>query len=122
MEFPVFHSAHNRLALRIVATLALGGLLAACGYKGPLYLPPPEPGQPAPTGQQTPPPLHPPLLRPCHDRRFRPARPGWLAPFPLPERRAARRRRAARQPGRPVGHAAVRLFPRRAALGLGDLS
>lgn len=50
MEFPVFHSAHNRLALRIVATLALGGLLAACGYKGPLYLPPPEP-----TGQQTPP-------------------------------------------------------------------
>ncbi|CFW80936.1 Predicted small periplasmic lipoprotein [Bordetella pertussis] len=54
MEFPVFHSAHNRLALRIVATLALGGLLAACGYKGPLYLPPPEPGQPAPTGQQTP--------------------------------------------------------------------
>ena len=46
----MFHSAHNRLALRIVATLALGGLLAACGYKGPLYLPPPEPGQPAPRG------------------------------------------------------------------------
>ncbi|WP_040548773.1 LPS translocon maturation chaperone LptM [Pusillimonas noertemannii] len=28
---------------RIVASLALFPLLAACGYKGPLYMPPPPP-------------------------------------------------------------------------------
>ena len=28
---------------RIVATLALSTLLTACGYKGPLYMPPPPP-------------------------------------------------------------------------------
>jgi len=40
----VFHLARSRMVLRIVATLAATGLVAACGYKGPLYLPP-EPGQ-----------------------------------------------------------------------------
>ncbi|MDX3895047.1 LPS translocon maturation chaperone LptM [Pusillimonas sp.] len=41
---------------RIVASLAVSTLLAACGYKGPLYMPPPPPQdsltappQPAPT-------------------------------------------------------------------------
>lgn len=31
------------LRYRIVASLALLPLLAACGYKGPLYMPPPPP-------------------------------------------------------------------------------
>ena len=31
--------ACSRKALRIVATLAAAGMLAACGFKGPLYLP-----------------------------------------------------------------------------------
>ena len=31
--------AFRRTVLRIVATLALAGTVAACGYKGPLYLP-----------------------------------------------------------------------------------
>ena len=35
-----------RLLYRIVATLLAVGLLAACGYKGPLYLPPAEDGTP----------------------------------------------------------------------------
>lgn len=34
------HMATSRMALRIVAIAALAGLSAACGYKGPLYLPP----------------------------------------------------------------------------------
>jgi predicted small lipoprotein YifL len=36
------------LAPRIIASFAAFSLLAACGLKGPLYLPPPEPatGQP----------------------------------------------------------------------------
>jgi len=32
--------AHGHLVLRIVATLAAVSLIAACGFKGPLYLPP----------------------------------------------------------------------------------
>ncbi|WP_225856527.1 LPS translocon maturation chaperone LptM [Achromobacter insuavis] len=43
------------MSLRIVATLLATGMVAACGYKGPLYMPtpdgkPPRPGQ----GQRTP--------------------------------------------------------------------
>ncbi|GAB3322314.1 hypothetical protein GCM10027565_04560 [Bordetella tumulicola] len=41
------HMAHGRMVLRIVATLAAVSLIAACGFKGPLYLPP-APGQPDP--------------------------------------------------------------------------
>lgn len=45
-------SAPIRLFSRIVATLLAAGILAACGYKGPLYLPPDqedgEPRQPDP--------------------------------------------------------------------------
>ena len=40
------HLATSRMALRIVAITALAGLTAACGYKGPLYMPPP-PNAPA---------------------------------------------------------------------------
>ncbi|MBO1111342.1 lipoprotein [Bordetella petrii] len=43
----MFHLARSRMVLRIVATLAATGLVAACGYKGPLYLPP-QPGQSGP--------------------------------------------------------------------------
>jgi predicted small lipoprotein YifL len=49
--------AHRRMVLRIVATLATLSLIAACGYKGPLYLPP-EPAQRAsaqPEQPQSPP-------------------------------------------------------------------
>jgi predicted small lipoprotein YifL len=35
----VSYSAFSRTAFRIVATLASVASLAACGYKGPLYLP-----------------------------------------------------------------------------------
>lgn len=34
------HLAHSRRAFRIVATLLACGVIAACGFKGPLYLPP----------------------------------------------------------------------------------
>ena len=34
---------HRRSFARIVAMLALTGWLTGCGYKGPLYLPPPKP-------------------------------------------------------------------------------
>ncbi|MDM9559021.1 MULTISPECIES: LPS translocon maturation chaperone LptM [Bordetella] len=47
------------MALRIVATLAATGLVAACGFKGPLYLPPPEDGAPAQPEQQQPAPIPP---------------------------------------------------------------
>lgn len=40
---------------RIVASLALLSLLAACGYKGPLYMPPPEPPQDSLTKPPRPP-------------------------------------------------------------------
>jgi len=45
-EFPVFHMARSRMALRIVATLAAAGLMAACGFKGPLYMPAPDGSKP----------------------------------------------------------------------------
>ncbi|WP_409929306.1 LPS translocon maturation chaperone LptM [Bordetella genomosp. 13] len=41
-ESSVSPLACSRKALRIVATLAAAGMLAACGFKGPLYLPPQE--------------------------------------------------------------------------------
>ncbi|MCD0502367.1 LPS translocon maturation chaperone LptM [Bordetella petrii] len=41
------------MALRIVATLVATSLVAACGFKGPLYLPP-EPGQTDPAPPQLP--------------------------------------------------------------------
>lgn len=37
------HTAHAFSLTRIVAGFALLAGLAACGYKGPLYLPPPPP-------------------------------------------------------------------------------
>ncbi|AYD67271.1 hypothetical protein YH64_022920 [Achromobacter sp. LC458] len=54
----MFQLAFSRMALRIVATLVASGMVAACGYKGPLYMPtpdgkPPSRSQPAP---QIPPP------------------------------------------------------------------
>lgn len=39
---------------RIVASLALLPLLAACGYKGPLYMPPPPPEETLTTPPQAP--------------------------------------------------------------------
>ncbi len=47
----MFHLAFSRMVFRIVATLAATGMLAACGYKGPLYLPTPD-GKPPPASQQ----------------------------------------------------------------------
>ena len=38
------HKTILRIALRTAAALALAGAAAACGYKGPLYLPPGQPG------------------------------------------------------------------------------
>ncbi len=55
----MFQLARSRMALRIVATLAATGLVAACGFKGPLYLPPPEDGAPAQPEQQQPAPIPP---------------------------------------------------------------
>ncbi|AUT45243.1 hypothetical protein C2U31_04190 [Achromobacter sp. AONIH1] len=43
--------AYSRMALRIVATLVATGLVAACGYKGPLYMPTPD-GKPPSTAKQ----------------------------------------------------------------------
>lgn len=40
----MIHNIHRRSFTRIVAMLALTGWLAGCGFKGPLYLPPPKPG------------------------------------------------------------------------------
>jgi len=54
----VFQLAYSRMALRIVATLMATGIVAACGYKGPLYMPPPPEGSKAPAStQQTAPPV-----------------------------------------------------------------
>ena len=50
-EFPVSQLAYSRMALRIVATLVATGLVAACGYKGPLYMPTPD-GKPPSTAKQ----------------------------------------------------------------------
>ncbi|WP_430795377.1 LPS translocon maturation chaperone LptM [Achromobacter spanius] len=52
-EFPVFQLAFSRMALRIVATLLATGMVAACGYKGPLYMPPPPDGKAPARSQQT---------------------------------------------------------------------
>ncbi|MFY9136536.1 LPS translocon maturation chaperone LptM [Zwartia sp.] len=40
----MIHNIHRRSFASIVAMLALTGWLAGCGFKGPLYLPPPKPG------------------------------------------------------------------------------
>lgn len=55
------HLANSRMALRIVATLTVAGLVAGCGYKGPLFMPPPG-GVPqrGATIQDSPPPVLPP--------------------------------------------------------------
>jgi predicted small lipoprotein YifL len=51
----VTHNIRRRSFTRIVAMLALTGWLAGCGFKGPLYLPPPKPGAKKPaTAAQTP--------------------------------------------------------------------
>jgi predicted small lipoprotein YifL len=42
-ECAVIHNIHRRSFTSIVAMLALTGWLAGCGFKGPLYLPPPKP-------------------------------------------------------------------------------
>jgi len=52
-------AARTTLVSRIVTSLALVSALGACGYKGPLYLPPPPEAPDAsltapPTQQQTP--------------------------------------------------------------------
>jgi predicted small lipoprotein YifL len=49
----VTRKIHHRRFARIVAMLALTGWLAGCGFKGPLYLPPPKPGatKPAKTAE-----------------------------------------------------------------------
>ncbi|MEN5158227.1 lipoprotein [Achromobacter spanius] len=44
------------MALRIVATLLATGMVAACGYKGPLFMPPPPEGKAPDRTQQTRPP------------------------------------------------------------------
>ncbi|MGE8636951.1 LPS translocon maturation chaperone LptM [Achromobacter piechaudii] len=50
------------MALRIVATLVASGMVAACGYKGPLYMPTPDgkpPSNPQPASQIPPAPTIP---------------------------------------------------------------
>lgn len=47
----MFQLAFSRMVLRIVATVAATGMVAACGYKGPLYMPTPD-GKPPPASQQ----------------------------------------------------------------------
>ncbi|RBL83981.1 hypothetical protein DDE05_26625 [Streptomyces cavourensis] len=46
----MFQLAFSRMSLRIVATLVATGMVAACGYKGPLYMPTPD-GKPPPRTQ-----------------------------------------------------------------------
>ncbi|MFY0477605.1 LPS translocon maturation chaperone LptM [Achromobacter marplatensis] len=58
-EFPVFQLAFSRMALRIVATLLASGMVAACGYKGPLYMPTPDGKPPSRTPTQTAPQIPP---------------------------------------------------------------
>ncbi|CAB3824152.1 lipoprotein [Achromobacter sp. ACM04] len=53
----MFHLAFRRMVLRIVATLLATGMVAACGYKGPLYMPTPDgkpPSRTQPQPQPTP--------------------------------------------------------------------
>jgi len=59
----VFLPARSRTLLRIVATLAATLALGACGYKGPLYLPPDD-AQATPADTPTEPPPPPPLPTP----------------------------------------------------------
>ncbi|MBC9907123.1 lipoprotein [Achromobacter xylosoxidans] len=47
----MFHLAFRRMVLRIVATLLATGMVAACGYKGPLYMPTPDGKPPSRTEQ-----------------------------------------------------------------------
>ncbi|MDN4018323.1 LPS translocon maturation chaperone LptM [Zwartia panacis] len=44
----MIRNIHRRSFAGIVAMLALTGWLAGCGFKGPLYLPPPKPVSTAP--------------------------------------------------------------------------
>ncbi len=46
MQAPRFSTPASSM-LRIVASLTLLSSLAACGYKGPLYMPPPPPPEAA---------------------------------------------------------------------------
>ncbi|MPS82247.1 MAG: hypothetical protein E2591_29705 [Achromobacter sp.] len=58
----MFQLAFSRMALRIVATLVASGMVAACGYKGPLYMPTPDgkpPSNPQPASQIPPAPTIP---------------------------------------------------------------
>ncbi|AUL18107.1 lipoprotein [Bordetella holmesii] len=48
------HMAFSHRVLRIVATLSATGLIAACGYKGPLYLPAPSDQKGSSGSQQQP--------------------------------------------------------------------
>lgn len=48
----MFQLAFSRMSLRIVATLVATGMVAACGYKGPLYMPTPDGKPPQRTQQQ----------------------------------------------------------------------
>ncbi|WP_237709961.1 LPS translocon maturation chaperone LptM [Achromobacter xylosoxidans] len=48
------------MVLRIVATLLATGMVAACGYKGPLYMPTPDGKPPSRTQQQQQPMVIPP--------------------------------------------------------------
>jgi len=56
----VFHLAFRRMVLRIVATLLATGMVAACGYKGPLYMPTPDGKPPSRTQSQPQPTVIPP--------------------------------------------------------------
>ena len=44
--------AFSHRVFRIVATLSATGLIAACGYKGPLYMPPGNSGAKNPDAQK----------------------------------------------------------------------
>ncbi|CAM4092422.1 LPS translocon maturation chaperone LptM [Bordetella pseudohinzii] len=46
--------AFSHRVFRIVATLSATGLIAACGYKGPLYLPAPSDQQGSSGAKQAP--------------------------------------------------------------------
>ncbi|WP_371321216.1 LPS translocon maturation chaperone LptM [Achromobacter seleniivolatilans] len=58
-EFPVFQLAFSRMAFRIVATLLASGMVTACGYKGPLYMPTPDGKPPSGPQKNVPPPIPP---------------------------------------------------------------
>ncbi len=54
MRLPSPPASHIRQGARIIAGVLVLGSLLACGYKGPLYLPPPE----DPPAELTSPPGH----------------------------------------------------------------